>query len=156
MTKTDAKSMLKRAYSAFAAESMVFLIAYIAIVVGLPIIIDPSTFAPASIQAGLADYLVRLWGVGLLAGGTLSASGLVSNSPRIERSGLALLFTGAAIYAVLIAFAIGSWAALVPVLTYSVFAWSSLARYRKLGKVLDGIKYAEEIAHPKTPCSKKK
>lgn len=154
MTKTEAKGMLKRAYAAFAAESMVFLIAYIAIVVGLPIIIDPSTFAPASVQVGLAEYLVRIWGVDLLAGGALSASGLISNSPRIERSGLSLLFTGAIIYAILIAFAVASWTALVPVMTYGIFALSSLMRYRKLGRVLEGISYAESVAHP--PCDRKK
>jgi hypothetical protein len=154
MTRTQAKGLFKRAYNAFAAESMVFLIAYLAVLVGLPIIIDPVTFAPSSIQYGLSEWIVRLWGVSLLAGGLLSAGGLFTDRARVERAGLALLFTGAIIYAVLIVVYFTSWSILVPVLTYLLFAWSSIARYRKLGKVLDAINLADMIVHP--PCDKQK
>ncbi len=147
MTKDQAKGIFKRAYAAFAAESMVFLVAYLSIIVGLPILIDPSTFAPNSVQVGLDAWLIRIWGADLLVGGFLSASGLVGEKPRIERAGLALLFTGAAIYAVLILFAIGTWAALLPALTYALFAWASVVRYRKLGQVLEAIDMAEKYVN---------
>lgn len=144
MTKQQAKSALKRAYAAFAGESMVFLIAYIAIVAGLPIIIDPSVFAPNSIQFGLSEWLVRVWGVDLFSGGLLSAYGLAAERPRIERAGLVLLGTGAGIFAFIVIGYTG-WAALFPALTYVMLSWSSFARYFKLGKVLAGVALATEL-----------
>jgi hypothetical protein len=147
MTKEQARGLLKRAYAAFAAESMVFLVAYLAIIVGLPILLNPGIFAPMSIQSGMPEWLVRIWGVDLLAGGMLSVSGLVSERPRIERAGLALLCAGAAIYAGLIIL-FGGWASLLPSLTYVLFAWSAALRYRKLGQVLSAIQMADDLQNP--------
>jgi hypothetical protein len=138
MTKVQAHNALRRAYSAIGAESMVFLIAYLAIVAGLPIMIDPSTFAPTSVQLNLSDWLVRTWGLALFVGGTFSGLGLATDRPRIERAGLALLSAGALIFSLVIVTYAG-WAGLLPCLTYGLFAWSSVARYRKLGKVLKGL-----------------
>lgn len=147
MTRKRAKGLLKRAYAAFAAESMVFLVAYLAIIVGLPILVDPGTFAPMSVQTGMPDWLVRIWGADLLAGGLFSVSGLISERPRVERAGLALLCTGAGIYAGLIIL-FGGWASLLPAMTYAIFAWSAALRYRKLGMVLEAIQTANELQSP--------
>jgi hypothetical protein len=139
-----AKEAWNKFYAAFAAESMVFLIAYLAIIVGLPIVFDPTIFAPASVQSGLTEVAARVWGMGLFGGGLLTAYGLGAERPRIERAGLALLIPVAIIYAMVIVGSAG-WAAILPALTYALFAWSSFARYRKLGQVLSGIELAKRI-----------
>ncbi len=138
------KKAWKRLYSAFAAESMVFMISYLAIISGFPVIFDPSVFAPASVQSGLSYFSARMWGIGLFSGGALTAYGLAAERPRIERAGLALLVPVALIYAIVIVGSAG-WAAMLPTLTFTLFAWSSFMRYRKLGKVLAGIDFANEI-----------
>jgi hypothetical protein len=149
MTKIQRMMAWKRAYAAFAAESMVFLIAYIAIAVGVPILIEPSVFAPQSIQLGLSDWVVRTWGIDLFAGGLLTIGGLAIESPRIERAGLALLFTGAFIFTFIIIGSVG-WAGLLPGLTYAVFAWSAGTRFRKLGRVLCAMRLARVVEASKT------
>jgi hypothetical protein len=133
----------RKAKTAFASDSMVFFMAYLAIVAGLPIIIDPSTFAPLSVQTNLEDWMVRVWGVGLFTGGLFEGYGLLTDRPRIERAGLACLMVAAAIFSVLLLSYTGL-AALLPSLTFALFSFSSWARYIKLGKVLQGISVAKD------------
>ncbi len=144
MTRRQLTHWVRRAQSAFISDSMVFFVVYLAVLGGLPILIDPTVFAPVSIQTQLSAWLVRFWGVDLTAGGLLCGFGLLSERPRVERAGLACLFTGAMIFAIVI-FVYGGLPTLLPFLTYTFFAVSAIARFRKLGKVQKGIDFAREI-----------
>lgn len=132
------------AKNVFFADSLVFFIVYLVIISGIPIALDPSIFAPVSLQTQLSSWIVRLWGVDLFAGGMLAGVGMFSERPRIERAGLACLFSGAMIFAVVLLVTTG-WYALFPCLTYFVFAASCAARFYKLGQVLKGIELARHL-----------
>lgn len=144
MTKTQLVRGFRRAKIAFVSDSMVFFVVYLAILGGIPIIIDPVMFAPVSVQTFLTELITRMWGIDLLAGGFLCGAGLLTERPRIERAGLACLSTGALIYGLAIGI-YGGLAALLPLMTYAFFSIAAVARYYKLGKVLDGIEFARHI-----------
>lgn len=144
MTKVQLTRGLKRAKQAFVSDSMIFFVVYLAILGGIPIMIDPATFAPASVTSELSEWLARVWGFDLVAGGLLCGFGLLGEKLRYERAGLACLFTGALIYGVAILI-YGGLATILPFLTYAFFSLAALARYRKLGKVLQGIEYARKL-----------
>lgn len=144
MTRIQLRRGLVKARAAFVSDSMVFFIAYLVIVSGVPIIVDPMTFAPVSVQTQLAEWIVRCWGGDLLIGGLLSGYGLLSERIRIEQAGLALLSAGAAIFSIVVIVYTG-WAALLPFLTYALYAVAAIARYRKLNKVMDGINFARHL-----------
>lgn len=151
MTRLQLRRGFIRARDVFAAESLVFFIAYLAVAAGVPIIIDPTIFAPVSMQLNLSGWLVRAWGADLATGGLLCGYGLLSERPRIERAGLAFLFTGSMLFATVILTYAGL-AALLPALTYSLLSITAIARFRKLRKVQEGIDFAREFQnnHPTT------
>lgn len=150
MTKRQLRRGWERARAAFVSDSLVFFVAYLAVMSGIPIFFDPSIFAPNSIQTHLSEWVIRLWGMDLILGGGLSATGLLTERPRIEQGGLAFLFTGAMIFGVAI-FLYTGLAGLLPVLTYFFFAASAIARFRKLGKIQDGINNARKIKRESIP-----
>lgn len=141
MTKQRLRRGLRRARLAFESDSLIFFVAYLVIVSGLPIMIDPATFAPLSVKGLLSDWIVRSWGANLFIGGVLSGYGLLSERPRIEQAGLALLAAGSAIFAVIVVFYSGL-SALLPGLTYALYTAATVARFRKLNKVAEGIDFA--------------
>lgn len=144
MTKIQFARGVRRAKNAFVSDSMIFFVVYLAILGGIPIIVDPATFAPASVYSELSAWLARVWGVDLVMGGVLCGFGLIGEKLRYERAGLACLFTGALIYGLAIVI-YGGLATMLPFLTYIFFAMAALARYRKLGKILQGIEYARNL-----------
>lgn len=144
MTRLQLRRGLAKARSAFVADSLVFFMAYLVIISGIPIMIDPSIFAPLTIQTHLSDWIIRLWGFDLAAGGLLSGYGLLSERPLIERAGQACLFAGSLIFAVVLLVSTG-WFALLPCLTYFFFAASTIARFHRLGQVQEGIELARRL-----------
>lgn len=144
MTRVQLRRGMARARAAFVSDSLVFFIAYLVIISGIPIMLDPVTFAPISVQSQLSEWIVRAWGADLLFGGVLSGYGLISERPRIERAGLAFLAAGASIFSIVVVVFTG-WSALLPFLTYAFYVCATLARYYKLGKVVDGINFARRL-----------
>jgi hypothetical protein len=91
MTKAQLRYGLRRARLVFESDSLIFFVAYLVIVSGIPIMIDPSIFAPVSVQSALSEWLIRLWGADLLVGGLLSGYGLLGERPRIEAGGFSFV-----------------------------------------------------------------
>jgi hypothetical protein len=144
MTKAQLRYGLRRARLVFESDSLIFFVAYLVIVSGIPIMIDPSIFAPVSVQSALSEWLIRLWGADLLVGGLLSGYGLLGERPRIEQAGLALLAAGSLIFAFVVVVYSG-FAGLLPCLTYALYTAAATARFRKLNRVADGIKFARRL-----------
>lgn len=124
----------RRAFFSVVLASVEFFVAFLAVVGGLPILLNPAALAPNSIVSLMPLWMVYVWGGGLVLGGVLSIAGILLFSYRTERMGAITLAMTAFIFCVaLAAFLPSSWLAFV---TYLVFTLAMLARYWVLGQVL--------------------
>jgi hypothetical protein len=126
---------MKRIFHAMQVYSIEVFLAFLCLISGLPILLNPAVFAPTSILALLPIPVVVLWAIALTLGGTLNLLGIATGNVYMRRAGLALLAGGSLIMGVSV-IAITGLTRLLVAGIYVAFSWATGARYRELGKEL--------------------
>lgn len=138
-----------RSLRALSLESTTAFLAYLSIIVGVPILVNPTEFAPESVKQTLPLLFILWWGLSLAFGGVATLIGLVWPmwySLRIEQIGLLFLSFGAGTYALAVtSYGIGTGRFLT-VLTFTLFSLSCAVRYRELGKLAKAYSYAQSLS----------
>jgi hypothetical protein len=126
-----------RTLRALSLESTTAFLAYLSVIVGVPILANPSEFAPESVKQTLP------------LGGIATLVGLVWPmwySMRIEQLGLLFLSFGSGTYALAVtSYGVGTGRFLT-VLTFALFSLSCAVRYRELGKLAKAYSYAQTLS----------
>lgn len=128
------KTVWQRVLQAFILTSVEAFLAVICLIAGIPVLIDPSTFAPASIRA-LSGWFVYPWAVGMLSGGGLTLLGIGKGTLRLERMGIAIL--GAVSFVMSIALFGAPVVSALGIVTYVAFTFAMVARYWVLGQLIN-------------------
>lgn len=140
---------LTRTFRALSLESTTAFLAYLSVIVGVPILANPTEFAPESVKQTLPLALILWWGGSLVFGGVATFIGLVWPiwySMRIEQIGLLFLSFGAGTYGLAVAsYGVGTGRFLT-VLTFALFSLSCALRYRELGKLAKAYSYAQGLS----------
>lgn len=126
----------RRVFYSVVLTSVEFFLAIIAILAGIPVLIDPFTLSvvPASIAHLMPVWMVDLWGFQMVLGGAMTIAGITRGDFRIEQIGVLLLISGSLIYTLALMFLLPvSWVAFS---TYLLFAMAMVARYWVLGKLI--------------------
>lgn len=124
----------RRMWWSVVLSSVEFFVAFLALVSGGPILLDPTSLAPSTILGQMPLWMVYVWAGGLVLGGLFSLIGILTSSYRVERVGAMFLAMTAAVYCfALLPFLPTSWVAFS---TYVIFTMTMLARYWALGKVI--------------------
>ena len=116
--------------------SVEFFLAVVAILVGIPVLLDPVglSLVSGSLAQLLPFWLLDLWAGQFTLGGIVTIWGITSSDFRIEQIGTLLLMTGAFVYALALAFLLPtSWVAFI---TYILFVMAMAARYWVLAKLI--------------------
>lgn len=127
--------MRERWFALQSASIEVFL-ALLCILAGLPIVLNPGVFAPASLLALLPLGLVLSWAGFMVIGGFLTVLGVLLLNPYVERSGLICLAAASFVMGVSVIFLVG-YTRLFSAGIYLVMSLALYSRYRQLGKLLD-------------------
>lgn len=135
-SSTGSVKAWRRVFYSVVLTSVEFFLAIIAIISGVPVLMDPFslTFVSSSIQQLMPLWMVDLWAAQLVVGGGVTITGIVKGDFRTEQIGVMLLLGGAFVYMI----------ALVPLLpnatlafaTYALFTLAMSARYWVLGKLI--------------------
>jgi hypothetical protein len=128
----------RKIFYSFVLTSVEAFLALLCLMAGVPIVIDPSSIAPNSVSRLLPEWLLYVWGSGLVLGGGLSLIGIASSEYRIERIGVMFLACATFIHAVALAFLLP--ASLLAMFINTGFMLTMLARYWVLGKIILLIK----------------
>jgi len=126
----------RRVFYSVVLTSVEFFLAIVAILTGIPVLLDPFTLSlvPSSVAKLLPLWLVDLWGAQLLLGGGITVWGIVAGDFRIEQIGVLLLMSGALVYTIaLVTLLPGSYLAFI---TYVLFVLAMAARYWVLGRLI--------------------
>lgn len=138
-----------RTLRALSLESTTAFLAYLSVIVGVPILANPTEFAPESVKQTLPLVYIIWWGISLAFGGVATLVGLVWPmwySMRIEQLGLLFLSFGSGTYALaLTSYGTGTGRFLT-VLTFALFSLSCAVRYRELGKLAKAYSYAQTLS----------
>jgi hypothetical protein len=133
----DTKTKIwRRVFYSVVLTSVEFFLAIVAILVGVPVILDPFALSlvPASIAHLMPVWMVDLWGAQMLLGGGVTIAGILKGDFRIEQIGVLLLTSGSFIYTLALLFLLpGSWVAFM---TYVLFVLAMAARYWVLGRLI--------------------
>jgi len=132
----DRQKFWRRVFYSVVLTSVEFFLAIVAILVGLPVLLDPIglSLVPGSLAQLLPVWLVDLWGIQFFLGGSVTVWGITAGDFRIEQIGVLLLMTGAFVYSLaLVTVLPGSWVAFV---TYLLFVLAMAARYWVLGRLI--------------------
>lgn len=138
-----------RALRALSLESTTAFLAYLSIIVGVPILVNPGDFAPETVKQAFPLVLVLWWAFALVFGGITTLVGLVWPmwySMRIEQIGLLLLSFGSGTYALALASYGTTSGRYLTVMTFSLFSLSCAVRYRELGKLAKAYSYAQHLS----------
>jgi hypothetical protein len=133
---SNAQKFWRRVFYSVVLTSVEFFLAIIAMLAGIPVLLDPFTlsFVPASIVQLMPLWMVDFWGAQMLLGGITTSTGIIKRDFRIEQIGVLFLLSGAFVYALaLFTLLPGSWVALV---TYALFVLAMGARYWVLGRLI--------------------
>jgi len=133
---TNAQKFWRRVFYSVVLTSVEFFLAIIAILAGIPVLLDPIglSFVPSSLMKLMPLWMVDLWGLQMLLGGVTTSAGIIRRDFRIEQIGVLFLLSGAFVYSLaLLTVLPGSWVALV---TYVLFVLAMTARYWVLGKLI--------------------
>src|SRR6185369_4072883 len=126
----------RRVFYSIVLTSVEFFLAIVAVLTGIPVIIDPVglSLASGSLVKLLPFWLVDLWAGQFLLGGGITIWGIVGSDFRMEQIGVLLLLSGAFVYALALTTLLpGSWIAFV---TYMLFVLAMAARYWVLGRLI--------------------
>lgn len=125
---------MRRVFSAMQAYSIEVFLALLCFLAGLPILLNPVVFAPASVLALFPLPFVLLWAVALTLGGLLDLTGIMFENIYLRMAGLALLSAGAVIMGSGV-FVLTGFTRLLSTGIYFIFAWATGTRYHQLSKV---------------------
>lgn len=138
-----------RALRALSLESTTAFLAYLSIIVGVPILVNPSSFAPETVKQAYPLFLVLWWAFALVFGGITTLIGLVWPmwySMRIEQIGLLLLSFGSGSYSLVLGTYGTTPGRFLTVMTFALFSLSCAVRYRELGKLAKAYSYAQSLS----------
>jgi hypothetical protein len=133
---SNSQKIWRRIFYSIVLTSVEFFLAIIAILAGVPVLLDPFSlaFVPASIAQLMPIWMVDLWGLQMVLGGVTTSIGIMRGDFRIEQIGVLLLLAGAFVYMfALLTLLPGSWVAFI---TYVLFSLAMLARYWVLGRLI--------------------
>jgi hypothetical protein len=126
---------VRKMWRSIQAASIEVFIALLCLIAGLPILLNPVVYAPATLLAILPLFMVVGWGIALVLGGLLTLIGVLSSNVYIERAGLIMIAAGATILGTAILLTTG-FTRLFSVGTYYIFGWAMGQRYLELGRFL--------------------
>jgi len=126
---------VRRLFKGLANASMEVFAAFLAVLGGLPILLNPGVYAPTTVLALFPIPIVFVWGAFLVAGGLLMLAGIALNNVYVNRAGLLLLASGSFVMGTSI-FLFTGVTRLLTVGIYYLFAWAMFARYQQLSQVL--------------------
>jgi hypothetical protein len=138
-----------RTLRALSLESTTAFLAYLSVIVGVPILVNPGDFAPETVKQAFPVLLVLWWAFALVFGGITTLVGLVWPmwySMRIEQIGLLFLSFGAGTYALALASYGSTSGRFLTVVTFSLFSLSCAVRYRELGRLAKAYSYAQSLS----------
>lgn len=138
-----------RTLRALSLESTTAFLAYLATIFGVPILVNPTEFAPESVKQAFPLVLVMWWGLSLAFGGVTTLIGLVWPmwySMRIEQIGLLFLSFGSGTYALAITSYGSSSGRFLTALTFALFSLSCAVRYIELGRLAKAYSYAQRLS----------
>jgi hypothetical protein len=126
----------RKVFYSVVLTSVEFFLAIVAILTGIPVLIDPIglSLVSGSLIKLLPFWLVDIWAAQFLLGGGITVWGIVSGDFRTEQIGVLLLLSGAFVYAMALTTLLpGSWIAFV---TYVLFVLAMAARYWVLSRLI--------------------
>lgn len=116
----------------YAFTSVESFLAVLCLLAGIPILISLTSLAPSSLLVVLPTWTVLAWASALVSGGLFTLVGVGIGDILVERSGVALLGSGAFVLCSAILLTAPS---LVGTLTYGLFGLAMVARYWTLGLI---------------------
>lgn len=126
------KTAWGRIFHAFVLTSVEAFLGLICLLAGIPVLLDPSTFAPMVVLK-LGEWISYPWAIGMLTGGALTLGGIAKGEFRVEQMGVAILGFVATLFCIAL---VGAWpVSWVALLSYLSFALAMVARYWVLGKL---------------------
>lgn len=126
-------NIYERALLAVLYTSVEAFIAAACLIGGIPVLFDPSSFAPLVVHPfGLS--VIYSWAAGMVSGGTLTLFGIILDNYRVERMGAILLASVAFAFSVALVTALPH--SLIALITYVLLCLALLARYYVLGKLI--------------------
>lgn len=134
MSPFFSEGFLRKVIISLVLASVEAFLAFLCLVSGIPILLNPTALAPNSILALLPGWTIYLWAIGLVVGGTLSLIGISLSEYRLERIGVLVLIATAAVFSMALLSFLPN--ALVSFLTYAAFGAAMTARYWVLGKLI--------------------
>lgn len=126
----------RRVFYSVVLTSVEFFLAIVAILVGIPVLLDPFSLSlvSGSLVHLLPFWMVDLWGLQFTLGGGITIWGITAGDFRIEQIGTLLLMMGAFVYTMALAVLLPtSWVAFI---TYILFVLAMAARYWVLGRLI--------------------
>jgi hypothetical protein len=126
----------RRVLYSIVLTSVEFFLAVVAILVGVPVILDPFTlsFVAGSITRLLPVWMVDLWAAQFMLGGGITIWGITSGDFKVEQIGTLLLMTGSFVYAIALSTLLPT--SFIAFVTYVLFVFAMGARYWVLGKLI--------------------
>ena len=132
-------SVLRRMLDAWRLNSATTFLAIVAVMTGVPILLDPGVLAPSSILNLLPLWGIYAWGIGLTVGGVAAVLGIFFEEIRLERIGVTALGVTSGIFALaLIGFLPRSFS---PFVTYSMFSITMWGSFWKLTRLIRTQEY---------------
>ncbi len=128
------RPLVRRVIYSLVLQSVEAFLAVLTVLVGLPVLIRPDLFVPATINEILPPVFVTAWAVGLVVGGLTTLGAILFSSYRVERIGVAVLAGTTAIYSIALSGNLPT--ATLAMATYGMFALAMAARYWVLGRLL--------------------
>jgi len=130
------KRAWRRVFYSVVLTSVEFFLAVIALIAGLPVLIDPFSLSlvAGSLTRLLPHWMVLLWGLQMSLGGAATMGGIVWGDFRIEQIGVLLLLGGAFIYTLALVLLLPT--SFMAFITYLLFVLAMVARYWVLGKLI--------------------
>lgn len=126
-------------------------VAAICFLAGVPILLAGARATPDTIDDLLPTWSVHAWAVCLLLGGILTTLGRLRSAYLVERAGMALLGTAAAVYGLAIAVQSHPGSGLLAAATYGSFTAACAVRYYVLGVTATTLRRLREEHERRRP-----
>ncbi len=128
------RPLVRRVVYSLVLQSVEAFLALLTVLVGLPVLIRPDLFVPATISEILPEWFVATWAIGLVVGGVTTLASIVFSNYRVERMGVAILGGTTAVYSIALSGNLPT--STLAAATYAMFALAMAARYWVLGRLL--------------------